>query len=131
MSIDLGPLQGWLDDPNGPVGRDMQRRGQRVVARAKQLAPVDTGRLRASIHAVGPFRTPLGLAVDVVADVNYAKWVHDGRQAGSRMPPPAALAGWARRHGAAGAEFAIARAIANRGVPARPFLLDALPEALR
>lgn len=46
---------------------------------------------------------------------------------GSRggMPPPEALKGWAARHGLAGKEFLIARAIARRGTKPQPFLIPA------
>jgi len=44
------------------------------------------------------------------------------------MPPPDALSGWARRHGLAGLEFVIARAIGRRGIKARPFLGPALEQ---
>lgn len=128
--IDAAAVRAWAEDPFGLVSRDMRRRAQQVQADAVRRAPVDTGRLRRSIHVTGPYRGQFGPAWDVAAHVNYARWVHDGRGPG-RMPPPAALRAWARRHGMAGAEFLIARAIGRRGVSGRPFLADALRQALR
>lgn len=131
VRIDQAALRRFLDSPSGPVGRDMRRRAQAVETAARRLAPSDTGNLRSRIHVDGPRQGERGVAYDVVAATNYALWVHQGRRAGSPQPPPGALDGWARRHGAAGAGFVIARAIAARGIKGRPFLVDALPAAIR
>lgn len=128
VRMDPRVVHRMINDPTGPVARDLRRRAVRVEARAKQLAPVDTGRLRASIHIVGPLLVGGRLVFYVVTASGYGRWVHDGRQPG-RQPPTLALEGWARRHGAGGAEFVIARAVGRRGIPARPFLVDALAVA--
>lgn len=58
----------------------------------------------------------------------HARWVDHGRKAGSKMPPTKSLALWAQRklgltaQEAKGASFAIARAIARRGLAARNIL---------
>jgi hypothetical protein len=58
--------------------------------------------------------------------VNYARYVEEGRRPG-RMPPPAALEGWARRKtGSISAAFLIARAIGRRGTRPQPYLKPAL-----
>lgn len=59
------------------ASRDVARVAREVEARAKQLAPVDTGRLRASISAQ-PRVTFRGPTVRVTADVNYATFVENG-----------------------------------------------------
>lgn len=65
----------------------------------------------------------------------YAPFVENGRRAGARMPPPAALVPWVERHfgvtGAAarGLAFVIARRIAQRGIRARRVLTDPLVQA--
>lgn len=128
--IDASAVRVWAENPAGPVSQDMRRRALNVAAEAQRRAPVDTGNLRRRIHVTGPHRGERGPAWDVVADVHYAGFVHDGRRPG-RMPPSSALAGWARRHGVAGGEYVIARAIAARGIPPRPFLVEALSAALR
>lgn len=82
---------------------------------------VDTGRALASIRFL-----ILGLFGQVSVDADYGKWIEFGT--GPHFPPPASLAGWARRHGMAGMEYVIARGIAEHGTPARPFLYPAFAE---
>lgn len=89
---------------------------------AKVRAPVDTGKLRASITPV--FTPQSSVVASVVVASSYAVFVHDGRAAG-KPPPRAALEGWAKRHGIQNVA-ALARAIGRRGIRARPFLADAL-----
>jgi hypothetical protein len=63
----------------GASMRELRVVGPMVTARAKVLAPVDTGRLRASIGPPEYSRTfTLRPQVSVVAHVDYAKFVHDG-----------------------------------------------------
>lgn len=98
------------------------RAGFIVESEAKRLVPVDRGRLRASIaHQVDPATFPKH--AEVGTNTSYAKAVHDGRPRGI-MPPVSALEGWAKRHRMSA--WAVAKAIEQRGIPARPFLADAL-----
>lgn len=116
-----------ITDPDSDAGRWALRKATQVETRAQLRAPVNQGRLRRSIHVTRPVRTANGIAFDVVADADYARWVHDGRRAGSRMPPRGAIADWARLHGIpASAVYPIQLAIATRGIEPRPFLLEAL-----
>jgi hypothetical protein len=62
---------------NRLAARDAARVAREVEARAKQLAQVQTGRLRSSIHAEPKF-TFRGPTVRVSADVNYATFVENG-----------------------------------------------------
>lgn len=62
---------------DGAVARDLFRRGKKIERKAKQLCPVDTGRLRTSIHTV-TFYANGEPGVRVGSDVNYAGYVHDG-----------------------------------------------------
>jgi len=100
-----------LYDPRGPVGRDLVRRGQRVTNLSKVFSPVRYGRLRASIRATDPYQGLLGLSLNVGSNVKYARAVHNG--SGS----PDAPYSWRVAH---------AR---GRPVPARRFLVNALPAA--
>jgi hypothetical protein len=129
-----GAIHALLNNANGGVARDMMRRGIRVQTRARELitqyGAVDTGRLRSSLN-VRQQVTSRGVVTTVGSNLKYAIYVHQGRRAGARMPPSSALTVWARRHGAPGQEFVIARAIARRGIPAKPFLKNALPAAGR
>ena len=87
---------------------------------AKIAAPVDTGRLRASI--MPEIRTPGNDVEGVVgSNVFYAPFMEYGTR--PHWPPQSALETWARRHGTSA--FVVARAIARRGTKARLFLTNA------
>lgn len=108
-----------------PVAQVLLRLALNVESGARRLAPVDTGRLRASIsHRLDPSATPRWAVVGT--NVQYARFVHEGRRPG-RMPPVRALETWARRHGGL-SPFVVARAIARRGIRPRRFLTDALEQ---
>ncbi|HEX6956258.1 MAG TPA: hypothetical protein VF156_15395 [Agromyces sp.] len=96
----------------------IHRRARRKLTEEKA---VDTGRALSSIRFL-----ILGLYGQVSVDAEHGKWIEFGT--GPHFPPPAALAGWARRHGMAGMEFVIARKISEVGTPARPFLFPAYSE---
>lgn len=89
----------------------------KIETEAKRKAPSDTGRLRSSIQT--EIRKN-GFEAVIFTDVEYALPVEEGTV--PHFPPPNALSGWANRHGLNGLEFIIARAIARRGLPPRPFL---------
>lgn len=114
-----------LASPEGPVGRDLARRAERVRGEAVRRAPVDTGRLRGSIRW-SLVRDAIGLAAIVGTDVHYAIYVHEGTK--PHFPPPGALAGWAKRHGF-DSPYPVCFGIASKGTKARPFLRDALAAA--
>lgn len=91
-----------------------------VTGDARRIAPVDTGRLRASI--MPEVRTMSNEVIGVVgSNVHYAPYMELGTR--PHWPPSGALAVWARRHGVS--EFVIRRAIAVRGTKARRFLQGA------
>ena len=88
-----------------------------VIARMKQDAPRDTGRL-ANSH---------GYAIDdaerrlvVFSRAGYAGWVHEGRKPGKR-PPIEALLAWARRK-VLNSRIATEKARAAAGVTLKPRL---------
>jgi hypothetical protein len=113
--INRGERNRIVLSPTGPVARDLARRAERVVSRAKVLCPVDTGRLRASIVSTRPAPKGTGLSVKIGAgrvvgtNVEYALAVHEGAAG------PGAPRSW--------------RIAASRGggPPARRFLTNALP----
>lgn len=127
VRLSPGEVQAMLRGPNGPVARDIYRRGKRVEGRAKRLAPVDTGRLRASISTEMLRRdTP---TARVGTNVKYATFVHFGTGLyGPRgaliRPVRASVMVFTPRGGSpVFTRF-------TRGVRPRPFLQDALPAAL-
>lgn len=105
-----------------PLKQALQRSAITVQGDAKRGTPVDTGRLRASITSVVD-ASPIPRFATIGTNIEYAPWVHDGRRPG-RMPPPAALATWARRHGGQN-PYVLARSIGRRGIKGKPFLRDA------
>ena len=87
---------------------------------AKRNAPVDTGRLRASITP--EIRMDGHEIIGVVgSNVVYAPFMELGTR--PHFPPLGALTVWARRHGTTA--FVVARAIARKGTKARRFLQNA------
>lgn len=106
----------------GPPFRDALQKSAIVVENeAKRLAPVDTGRLRASHHHwLDGGAVPLWAKIG--PNASYARYVHDGTR--PHWPPVAAIAGWARRQGIE--PFLVARAISKRGTKARPWLKNAV-----
>jgi hypothetical protein len=77
--------------------------------------------------------TPVDLASESVAILinSYYTYIEAGRKAGGKMPPEAPILEWMVRYGVApGKEkqviWAIRRAIAIRGIRAKPFIADAL-----
>lgn len=103
---------------------------------------VNMGTLRGSITAVLDTR-PVPLFTTVGTNKPHAIYVHEGRRAGGKMPPIDAIAEWVSQkkllnRGGKGkrlapdsvrvrtAAFLIARSIARKGIPPKPFLKDAL-----
>jgi HK97 gp10 family phage protein len=88
---------------------------------AKILAPVDTGRLRASITPA--VRSAVGGIQGVVgSNVTYAPYQEFGTK--PHWPPVSALETWARRHHTSA--FLVARSIAMKGTKARKYLQGAI-----
>lgn len=110
-------------DLEGPPLVEAMRTCTLMVERdAKILAPVDTGRLRASITPRVE-RGVIGSGVKGVvgSNVKYAAAVETGSK--PHWPPFRALEGWARRHGANEAE--VWWAIGIKGTRAQPYLQPA------
>lgn len=90
---------------------------------ARRAVRVDLGVTRASIITafIGD-----GLTAEIGSNQKAAVYLEEGTR--PHMPPVEALKGWCERHGMAGAEWAVARAIKRRGTRARPFLEPAFKE---
>jgi phage gpG-like protein len=114
-----------LESPNGGVGRELYRRGVVVQSRARQLCPVDTGRLRASI-TVEMTRNRSRLACRVGTNVKYARFVHDGTGIyGPHSRPITPTHGQVLVFIPRGSNAQVF-ASSVRGAPAVPFLAEAL-----
>jgi hypothetical protein len=66
-----------LNNPSGPVGRSLGRRGLRVANAARKQVGVDTGALKRSI-SVSHKRDVRGQFVKVGSPLNYALMHHEG-----------------------------------------------------
>lgn len=109
-----------------PLRKTMDELSLLAQARAREGAPRDTGTLARSL-----LREAQPLMSRVYSLLVYAPVMERGRRPGAKMPPPDALAGWARRHGfRPGMEFVLARAIARRGIRGR-FFMRAAAEAVQ
>ena len=104
-----------------PMVNGMRQATLIVLADAKRLAPVDTGRLRASITP--EVRQQSNVVQGIVgSNVMYAPFVETGTR--PHWPPQGALATWARRHGMT--EALIRFIIGTRGTRKHPYLQPAL-----
>lgn len=77
LQINNAAVRALLTDPQGDIADDLLRRGNNVAALAKKYAPVNTGRLRASITAK-LVKFGGNLAVLVGTNVSYAGYQHEG-----------------------------------------------------
>lgn len=118
-------LSRLLESPDGGVGRELFRRGLRVQSRARQLCPVDSGRLRSSISVeMTSNRGRLGCRVGT--NVKYARAVHDGTGIyGPKSRPIRPTHGAVLVFTPRGASTPVF-ASSVRGQPAVPFLMEAL-----
>lgn len=66
-----------LDSPAGPVGRDLARRGRKVLSAATMQVGMDTGRLKKSLKMTHE-RSTRGQFVMVGSKLNYALMHHEG-----------------------------------------------------
>lgn len=106
-----------------PMQDGMEKAAMLVTRSARIKAPVDTGRLRASI--VPEVRVQGKDVVGVIgSNVVYAPFVELGTK--PHFPPIASLEVWARRHGMNA--YVVARAIAKKGTAAHPYLQPAFDE---
>jgi hypothetical protein len=132
----------------------LQAGAREVVGRVKELAPRDTGRLANSTDSVLN-QSGDELSATIFSRVRYSLFVHDGARYRDKMPPPAALLAWARRHLAKGLvrarlaagqdtknfrpkvakddalslAFALAKAIKRRGfIKGRPYMRQGLEQ---
>lgn len=141
LRLDSAQLQAVLTGSDGAAWTAVQRHGNRVLNLAISKCPVDEGRLRGSLTL--EMRNEGGLPVARVgSNLGYAKAVHDGTgiygPTGNVIRPVSSSvlrwpvknnsgSGSRRYKGGQTADYAFAKYV--RGVPGRPFLLDALREA--
>lgn len=106
---------------DGPVNRFLDRGAIFIQGAARRHAPVDLSRLRNSIGTETSGRRERRVG----PGAEHGLYVEMGTR--PHFPPPAALEGWARRHGFASG-YAAARAISRSGTKAQPFMRPAAEE---
>ena len=111
------------DIHGGEVQEAMQQGAFMVQKSAKRNAPVDTGRLRASIDVTIEWEDQ-NLRGVMGSNVEYAPYMEMGTE--PHFPPISALEGWARRHNINA--YLVALSIAKTGLEARHFFRDALDQ---
>lgn len=106
----------------GASRRELEATARQVMNRAKILAPVDTGRLRASIRIESRRLLTLRSVYTIGSDVSYAPMVHDGTRPHQIRPkrPDGVL------RFRMGGRIVYAKVVNHPGTRARPFLDDAL-----
>jgi HK97 gp10 family phage protein len=79
-------LERLLRSQSGPTVRDLIRRARQVENRAKQLCPVDTGRLRSSITQTPPIVSGSYVTIQVGTNVEYGAYLEYGTRFMSARP---------------------------------------------
>jgi len=81
--INGAALDSLLNGPNGPVGRDLQRRGERIADRMRQTAPKVTNNLASNIRSAlisegGELNVRVGIFGRSARAVPYLRFVIHG-----------------------------------------------------
>lgn len=97
-------------------GLDVQREAR---AKLKDMKAWDLGNLANSIDVD---LKDGGMTSEIRPTAPYGPYVEHGTK--PHFPPPDALEGWAKRHGFS-STWPICKVIAERGLPARPYLFPA------
>lgn len=123
--FDRNTINAMLHSDTGMTGREIHRRGERVLTRAKELVGVASGRLMNSLRLS---RSTVGgeVAVNISTNVRYARFHHDGTgiygRTGQPIRPRNARALRFKPRG--GNDFVFAASV--RGSRPNPFLREAL-----
>lgn len=105
---------------DGPVNRFLDRGAFYLQGKAREGAPVDTGRLRNSIGT----ETPNDRVRSIGPSVDYGRYVEEGTS--PHYPPLDALWGWSKRHGMD--PWALQQSIGMWGTEAQPYMEPAAEE---
>lgn len=111
---------------SGASRRELNIAGRQVVNRAKILASVRTGRLRASIDFRKTSFFSLRPKITVFSDVEYAPFVNDGTRPHVIRPKNAKALRFR-----VGGRIVYARVVNHPGTKPRPFLDRALRDVVR
>lgn len=140
--LDLSVVQYMFYSPQGALAKDMMKRGERVVRRAKRnlaggggTGPrrIDTGNLQRSIKAKLELH-PGGQGVRVGTNARHARYVHDGtgiygpKRQVIRPKRAKALVFRSKTYGQKSGSFrgfVVVKSV--KGMKPNPFLREALP----
>ncbi|NDL58641.1 HK97 gp10 family phage protein [Phytoactinopolyspora mesophila] len=78
VTINADAFRRLTTDPSGPAGQRLLAYVRRVQAAAVASAPVDSGRLRSDITIDGPDVGTDSITYKVVANTDYAIFIHNG-----------------------------------------------------
>ena len=122
VTINQAEVRRLVSGPTGPGYRVVTQAVRAVEAQAKRNAPVDTGRLRASITGSVQAR---GVTVvgRVGSNVDYAAAVHEGRRAITIRPRRARVLAWKQ-----GGRSRFAAFVMQPAQEGNPFLTRALQQ---
>lgn len=107
----------------GASRSELETAARQVMNRAKVLAPVDTGRLRASIRVESRRTLTLRSVYTIGSDVEYADMVHNGTRPHTIRPKNAQVLRFR-----VGGRVVYAKVVQHPGTRPRPFLDRALRE---
>lgn len=110
-------FRGITKEVNQKIRLQTFRSALNIQRTARNLVPVDTGRLKNSINV-----RMFGLVGVIYTNVDYSIYVEFGTR--PHFPPVQALEGWAERHDIS--PFALALSIARRGTAPQPYMKPAL-----
>jgi hypothetical protein len=77
LELNKKALDFLVNNPRGPVGIYLYRKGLKIKALARRQVGVDTGSLKSSIH-VRRGRTGIGQYVEIGSNKNHAYLHHEG-----------------------------------------------------
>lgn len=78
VRLNQSELRVLLESESGAVGKDLVRRGQRVLNRARETVPVDTGDLKGSLSMEIIKTGGDGLVARIGTNLVYGRYVNDG-----------------------------------------------------
>jgi hypothetical protein len=114
-----------LNNPAGPVGRSLARRGRKVLAAARMQVGVDTGRLQKSLRMTHE-RGARGQFVRVGSKLNYALLHHQGSRPHMITPTRSQVMVFSK-----GTRVIYATSVKHPGTRANRYLTDNLYLALK
>ena len=114
-----------LNNPAGPVGRSLARRGQKVLAAARVQVGVDTGNLKKSLRMTHE-RSTRGQFVRVGSKLNHALVHHQGSRPHVITPKRSQVMVFSK-----GTQIIYATSVRHPGTRANRYLTDNLYLALK